>query len=87
MSKTTLKPYPCPVCEVAIEGIVVLTDSILNAKRVPVIIPAKCTNGHAVVLFVDRTFTIRDVEVSAEVIDEGGKQSSVDKALDWMDSF
>lgn len=87
MSKTTLKVYPCPVCDAEIEGIVVLTDSILNAKRVPVIIPAKCKNGHAVVLFVDRTFTIRDVEVSAEVIDEDEKQSSVDKAQNWMDSF
>ncbi|MHA1902501.1 MAG: hypothetical protein ACXADL_04300 [Candidatus Thorarchaeota archaeon] len=87
MAKKTLRAAPCPVCKSGIEGITVEEDSILNAKRVPVIIPAKCNNGHGVVLFVDRTFTIRDVEVAAEVVQEGDENDSMDKAQKWMDSF
>ena len=63
MGKKTLSPVPCPICKAGVEKITVDEESILNAKRVPVLIPAKCVNGHSVVLFVDRQFTIRDVEV------------------------
>ena len=80
----TLNTVPCPECRGPIEGIVIEEDSITNAKRIPVLVPAKCSNGHNVILFVDRKFTIRDVETAGTVVDEDG---SVSKAMKWMDSL
>jgi hypothetical protein len=72
-----------------VEGIVVDEESIVNAKRVPILVPAKCENGHSVILFVDKQFVVRDVEVAgavvADEVDDDG--NSVDKAQKWMDSF
>ena len=86
MGKKTLNSVPCPECKGSIEGIVVEEDSITNAKRVPVLVPAKCSNGHNVILFVDKKFTVRDVEKAGAVVD-GDENGSVDKAQKWMDSF
>jgi hypothetical protein len=86
MGKTTLNTVPCPDCKGSIEGIVVEEDSITNAKRIPVLVPAKCTNGHNVILFVDKQFTVRDVEMAGAVVDADDK-GSVDKAQNWMDNF
>ena len=86
MGKTTLDTVPCPECKDSIEGIVVEEDSITNAKRIPVLVPAKCNNGHNVILFVDKQFTVRDVETAGAVVDEDD-DGSVDKAQKWMDSF
>ncbi|MCF2138119.1 MAG: hypothetical protein K9W43_12885 [Candidatus Thorarchaeota archaeon] len=88
MTTRTLNTVPCPVCKGKVEGITVEEETILNATRVPVMVLGKCENGHAVVLFVDRNFTIRDTEaaVSADS-DSDSEESSVDKAIDWMDSF
>ena len=86
MGKVTLNTVPCPGCKGPVEGIVVEEDSITNAKRVPVLVPAKCSNGHNVILFVDKTFTVRDVESAGAVV-EGDDEGSVDKAQKWMDSF
>jgi hypothetical protein len=86
MGKTTLNTVPCPDCKGLIEGIVVEEDSITNAKRIPVLVPAKCNNGHNAILFVDKQFTVRDVEMAGAVIDEGDG-GSVDKARKWMDNF
>ncbi len=86
MGKKTLNSIPCPDCKGSIEGIVVEEDSITNAKRIPVLVPAKCKNGHNVILFVDKQFTVRDVEMAGAVVGEDEK-GSVDKAQNWMDSF
>ncbi len=86
MGKMTLNTVPCPECKGPIQDIVVEEHSITNAKRIPVLVPAKCSNGHNVILFVDKQFTVRDVETAGAVVysdDEG----SVDKAQKWMDSF
>jgi len=45
-----------------IQEVEVDEDDIINAPRVPVLINAACSRGHQVVLFVDRNFTIREVE-------------------------
>lgn len=87
MGKKTLNSIPCPVCKGMIEGIIVEEESIITAKRIPVLVPAKCAKGHQVVLFVDRQFTVRDVEAAGQVVEEGSASSSVDKAQKWMDSF
>ncbi|MFX0106683.1 MAG: hypothetical protein ACFE7R_00185 [Candidatus Hodarchaeota archaeon] len=87
MTKRTLSPVPCPACGAAVDGVTVDEDAIKNSKRVPVIVPAKCGNGHATVLFVDRNFTIRDVEIAAEAAQGDENKSSVDKAQNWMDNF
>ena len=86
MGKTTLNTVPCPECKGPVEDIVVEEDSITNAKRIPVLVPAKCSNGHNVILFVDKQFTVRDVETAGAVVD-GDDDGSVDKAQKWMDSF
>ena len=73
------------MCGAAVDGVTVDEESIKNAERVPVIVPAKCGKAHAVVLFVDRNFTVRDVEAAAEAVQ--GAQDAVDKAQGWMDNF
>ncbi len=89
MGKKKLSTVPCPVCKGTVEEITVDEESITEAKRVPVLIPAKCTKGHNVILFVDRNFTIRDVEAAGQVVDDSSDdaEGSVDKALKWMDDF
>ena len=83
----TLNLVPCPKCDGVVKGIVVDGDTISNAKRVPVLVTARCTNNHSVVLFVDRNFTIRDVEAAGEVVQEPDVEGIIDKATEWMDSF
>ena len=51
------------------------------------LVTARCTNNHSVVLFVDRNFTIRDVEAAGEVVQEPDVEGIIDKATEWMDSF
>ena len=85
MGKKTLNTVPCPKCKGPVEDVVVEENSITNAKRVPVLVPAKCSNGHNVILFVDKKFTVRDVETAGAVVDDD--EGSVDKAQKWMDSF
>jgi len=89
VGKKKLSTVPCPVCKGTVEEITVDEESITEAKRVPVLIPAKCTKGHNVILFVDRNFTIRDVEAAGQVVDDSSDdaEGSVDKALKWMDDF
>ena len=89
LGKKTLSTVPCPECKGSVEGIIVEEDSIANASRVPVLVPAKCKNGHSVILFVDKKFAIRDVEVAGAVVNEENDEdgNSVDKAQKWMDSF
>ena len=89
MGKKNLNPVPCPICDSSIDGITVDEESITEAKRIPVLVPAKCSKGHQVILFVDKQFTVRDVEAAGQVVEDGGddSSSSVDKAQSWMDSF
>lgn len=87
LGNITLSQVPCPKCDGQVKGIVVDEDAIAHAKRVPVLVAARCTNDHPVVLFVDRNFTIRDVETAGEVVQEPDIEGAVDKAQKWMDSF
>ena len=89
MGKKNLNAVPCPICDSSIDGIAVAEESITEAKRIPVLVPAKCSNGHQVILFVDKNFTVRDVEAAGQVVEETerDKAGSVDKAQKWMDSF
>jgi len=88
VGKKKLSAVPCPICKDTVEEITVEEESITDAKRVPVLIPTKCVNGHNVILFVDRNFTIRDVEAAGQVVDDGSESSdSVNKAIKWMDDF
>ncbi len=61
--------------------------SIRDSKRIPVLIPAKCDKDHSVVLFVDRNFTVRDVEAAGAAVQDDDETSAVDKAQGWMDNF
>ncbi|MHA1908420.1 MAG: hypothetical protein ACW98Y_14060 [Candidatus Thorarchaeota archaeon] len=87
MGTKTLSSVPCPKCDGAVKAIAVDEDSIANAKRVPVLVSARCSNDHPVVLFVDRNFTVRDVEAAGEVVQEVDVEGAVDKAQKWMDNF
>jgi len=89
VGKKNLNPVPCPICDSSIDGISVEENSITEAKRIPVLVPAKCSNGHQVILFVDKQFTVRDVEAAGQVVEdsEDDEAGSVDKAQSWMDSF
>jgi len=89
VGKKNLNTVPCPKCDGSIDGVSVEEESISEAKRIPVLVPAKCSNGHQVILFVDKKFTVRDVEAAGQVVQDGGvdDDSSVDKAQSWMDSF
>ncbi len=87
MGKQTLKAVPCPKCKEMIENVIVDEESITSASRVPVLIAAKCSNGHQCVLFVDRNLTVRDVEAASEVVQKKPGVSSVDKAQKWMSDF
>ena len=88
MGKKNLNTVPCPICDGSIDGISVEENSITEAKRVPVLVPAKCSNGHQVILFVDKQFTVRDVEAAGQVVESSDDaDGSVDKALKWMDDF
>ena len=89
MGKMNLNSIPCPICDGSIDGITVEEESITEAKRIPVLVPAKCSTGHQVILFVDKQFTVRDVEAAGQVVEDGSEnaEGSVDKALKWMDDF
>ncbi len=86
MGKKTLNTVPCPECKGPVKDIVVEEDSITDAKRIPVLVPAKCSHGHNVILFVDKKFTVRDVETAAAVVSDDN-EGAVDNAQKWMDSF
>jgi len=87
LPKRELVPVRCPVCNELITGLAVEERVILEAKRIPVIVPARCKNGHSVVLFVDRNFMVRDVEAAGEAIQESESGSAIDKAQKWIDSL
>jgi len=89
VGKKNLNPIPCPICNGSIGGIAVEEESISEAKRIPVLVPAKCSNGHQVILFVDKQFTVRDVEAAGQVVEENedDEAGSVNKAQKLMDSF
>ncbi|NWF95212.1 MAG: hypothetical protein HXY34_03635 [Candidatus Thorarchaeota archaeon] len=86
MGKRTLKPVPCPGCKDGTRiRIEIEEDLVLSAKKHPVMVAAKCENGHSIVAYVDARFEIRDVELAAEAstIDE----ESVQKTKRWLDSL
>jgi len=87
LGNITLNAVPCPKCDGQVKGIIVEENSIVEAKRVPVLVTARCNNNHSVVLFVDRNFTIRDVEAAGEVVQEPDVEGMIDKTQKWMDSF
>jgi hypothetical protein len=59
--------------------------TITEAKRHPVIVTAKCPNGHSIVVFVDKNFQVRDVEAVASASDK--QEDAVDKTKSWFDSL
>jgi hypothetical protein len=88
MGKKELNSVPCPVCKSPVTGVMVDEESITEASRVPVLVAARCSGGeHAVILFVDKQLTIRDVEAAGDAAQQNGDDDSVDKAQEWLDSL
>ena len=86
MAKVKLKPFACKACK---DGTLVYVEveefKITQAKRYPVIVTAKCPKHHALVVFVDSNFQVRDVEVAAEATEE--KKGATDKAVGYFEGF
>jgi hypothetical protein len=80
LTERRLQKYPCPVCKALINGVVINEEDILESKRCPAIVPAKCPSKHDVALYVDREFRIRDAEPLIDPKTEGG----LDKARKWV---
>ncbi len=56
-------------------------SQIREAKRYPTAIAARCPNGHAIVIFVDASFRIRDIQAAMSESDDKG---ALDKMSDWL---
>jgi hypothetical protein len=86
MTRVSLNPFNCPVCK---DGTIVRVDvdedSIIKAKRLPAMVTVTCSKNHTLVLFVDRSFQVRDVE--AAVGATGGDKDAIDKTEDWFSSL
>jgi hypothetical protein len=84
--KVKLNPFACPTCK---DGMLVYVEveelTIKRAKRFPTIVTAKCSRNHALVVFVDANFQVRDVEPSAVATEE--QKDAVDKTKGWFESF
>jgi transcription elongation factor Elf1 len=86
LPKVKLKPFPCPTCgEGKLVYVEVEESTIKRAKRFPTIVTARCGKGHALVVFVDANFQVRDVEGSAVATEE--EKDAVDKTKGWFESF
>jgi len=86
VTKVKLKPFACRACtENTLVYVEVEEHKVTQAKRYPVIVTAKCPKGHALVVFVDSNFQVRDVEVAAEATEE--EKGATDKAAGYFESF
>ncbi len=86
MTRIALTPFNCPECK---NGNLVKTEIeehlIREAKRLPAIVTVTCSDNHALVLFVDGNFDVRDIEVASRAaIDE---KDALDKTKDWFGSL
>jgi hypothetical protein len=63
-----------------ISGVIIKEEDILQSKRTPAIVPAKCPRKHDIALYIDKRFVIRDAE---PLVDPKGT-SRLDKATDWV---
>ena len=62
-----LTQFVCPACkDGTLVHIEVEKTKITKAERHPTIVTARCPNDHSLVVFVDKDFKIRDVEVAAD---------------------
>ncbi|MHA2379296.1 MAG: hypothetical protein ACXADS_08460 [Candidatus Thorarchaeota archaeon] len=86
MTQVALNPFACPRCaKGTLVKVRVEESTIIEAKRHPVIITAKCPNGHWLVVFVDKNFQVRDVEVAVSSTDTG--EDEVDNTETWFDTL
>ncbi|MFX1474438.1 MAG: hypothetical protein ACFFCO_03025 [Promethearchaeota archaeon] len=72
MTHRLLPKHRCPVCGGNITKVVLDEDKIKNAPRVPVLVPVYCDRGCFLVLFVDRSFTIREAQPALQIISTRG---------------
>jgi hypothetical protein len=81
-----LNPFACPACSKGnLVKVEVEATTITEAKRHPVIVTATCPKGHAIVVFVDKNFQVRDVEAVASASEK--QEDAVDKTKSWFDSL
>lgn len=80
LTERRLQNYPCPVCKAMITGLIIKEEDILDSKRSPALVPAKCPAKHDVALYVDKQFKVRDAEPLIDPKSEGG----LEKAKKWI---
>lgn len=86
MTKVSLTPFNCPLCkDGTIVKVDVEEDAIIKAKRIPAVVTVKCAKNHDLVLFVDRSFHIRDIEAAVGAAEE--KKDAISKTEDWFSSL
>ncbi len=83
MVKIRLGPIKCPSCDPLKTFSIEVEESLIKeAKRYPTAVSARCPSGHILVLFVDATFCIRDVQLAAKSKDK--ESGALDKMSDWI---
>lgn len=66
-----LTQFACPACQDGSQVYVEVEKTrISQAERHPTIVTTRCPNDHSLVVFVDASFTIRDVEVATDAEEE-----------------
>ena len=66
-----LKAFACPVCkDGTLVEIKIKKSALKRSNRFPVLVTAKCPKSHNLVLFVDASYQVRDVEVALQVVEE-----------------
>jgi hypothetical protein len=83
MANVKLNPFTCPTCgNGSLVQVEIEEATIKNAERLPKAVTAKCSNDHVLVLYVDRSFKIRDVEAALNAADD--EKDSLDQTEDWL---
>ncbi|NWF95214.1 MAG: hypothetical protein HXY34_03645 [Candidatus Thorarchaeota archaeon] len=86
MTRVSLAPFRCPACPDGKQVMMEVDDEkIQAAKRFPTPVTAKCTRGHALVVFVDRDLRVVDVQTALSVSE--GTKDAVERAKGWFETL
>jgi hypothetical protein len=83
MANVKLNPFTCPTCgNGTLVNVEIDEDTIKNAERLPKAVTAKCSNNHVLVIYVDGSFRIRDIEAALNAAED--RKDSLDQTEDWL---
>ncbi len=87
MGKKTLNSVPCAMHMGSIKGIFCQDESIDNIKKVPILVPANCNDGHKFVHLVCKHYAVLDYNVAEPVISTESERNSVNKVQKSFDNY